>query len=612
MARDFTSGGASGSRRETLRELAHLFSYLRPYRRRFYLAMAASFVSMAFGAMFPFFVKHLLDASIPSLKPIAPGAWQPDLNTVAELLIGSLLIQAVLTFMSSLSFNTVGERAVVDLRQTLYGRLITQSLTFFGEHRVGELSSRLSSDLAQIQDTLTFTVAQAIRQSMLLVVGIVAIAATSMRLSLVMLSSVPVLMLLAVLFGRRVRKFSAAAQDRLAETATVVEETLQGIANVKAFGNEAYEMRRYGAGLQGYLDVILRTAKYRAGLISFIILGIFGSIVLVMWYGGKLMQAGEMSHGDLTQFMFYTMFIGGAVSSVPEIISGVQKTLGATQRVRELLREEGENVGGETAAASHLKGEVRFDDVHFRYPSRPDLPVLRGLSLAAQPGEKIALVGPSGAGKSTVVSLLLRFYETDSGRLLLDGHDARDLSLSAVRSHMAIVPQEVLLFGGSIRENIAYGRPGASDEEILAASQRAHCHEFVNRFPEGYATLVGERGVKLSGGQRQRIAIARALLKDPAILILDEATSALDSESEALIQQALATLLAGRTAFIIAHRLSTVRQCDRICVIEDGAVVESGTHAELIAEPGGIYRRLSELQFTATTSSEPLSSSPTR
>ena len=580
--------------RESLRELAHLFAYVRPYRRRFYVAMVASFVSMTFGAMFPFLVARLLAAATPGLPPVVIAGWRPSLDHVAVVLIASLALQAVLTYFSSLSFNSVGERAVVDLRQALYARLITQPMAFFGEHRVGELSSRLSSVLAQIQDTLTFTVAQVIRQSMLLVVGLAAIAATSLQLSGIMLATVPVFMLAAVVFGRKVRRFSREAQDRLAETATVVEETLTGIANVKAFGNEAYEQRRYAAGLGGYLTVILRTARSRAALVAFIIFAIFGAIVLVLWWGGRLMQAGQLTHPQLTQFIFYTLFIGGAVSALPEIFSSVQKTLGATQRVRELLRTDGEfSAAGEL----RLTGAVRFDAVHFCYPSRPDLPVLRGVSLDVRAGEKIALVGPSGAGKSTLTALLLRFYEPEAGTLFLDGKNARELPLAAVRGNMAIVPQEVLLFGGSIRENIAYGRPGAGEAEIRAAAERAHCHEFIARFPEGYDTLVGERGVKLSGGQRQRLAIARALLRDPAILILDEATSSLDSESEALIQAALATLLAGRTAFIIAHRLATVRQCDRICVLENGVITETGTHNELMAAPSGTYRRLAELQF---------------
>jgi ATP-binding cassette subfamily B protein len=642
--------------RPPLGELAHLFSYVRPYRGRFLAAIVASTVSMAFGSMFPFLVGTLLDASVPSLKVLAVAPWQRDLDTVALVLLGTLLVQAALMFASSLTFHNVGERAVVDLREALYARLLVQPLSFFGQHRVGELSSRLSNDLAQIQDTLTFTVGQFTRQVMLLAAGLVMIAVTSVKLSLLMLCSVPVVMLAGVFFGRRVRKLSASATDRLADTAVIVEETLQGIASVKAFTAEPYEHARYRTGLRAYLEVILRTARHRAALIAFIIFAIFGAVVLVMWYGGHLMQRGELSHGELTRFILYTMFIAGGVSSLPEIISNVQRTLGATQRVRELVVLDGEQgiealevgsrkseVGSEEAGRNtdtifrsnepnvpsaksndhrtevlglraeplptsdfrlptsppRLRGDVHLDDLHFRYPARPELPVLRGISLHAAPGEKIALVGPSGAGKSTLVSLLLRFYEPDTGRILLDNTDARQLPLQVVRGNMAIVPQEVLLFGGTIRENIAYGRPGASPDEIHAAAERAHCHEFIARFPEGYDTRVGDRGVQLSGGQRQRIAIARALLKDPAVLILDEATSSLDAESEALIQRALDDLLAHRTAFIIAHRLATVRRADRIYVIENGIVTEHGTHQQLLDRPGGTYRRLSELQFTA-------------
>ena len=612
------------SSRPSYRELAGLLRYVRPWRRRFIMAMVASFISMGFGLLFPYLVGNLLDAAVPSVKVPDLPPWMRDVNRVALFLAGSLAVQAALTFFSSYSFNKVGESAVVALRRDLYSRLISLPMRFFGEHRVGELSSRLSNDLAQIQDTLTFTFAQAIRQTMLLVGGIGLIAATSLRLSLVMISSFPVLMLLGVLFGRRIRKLSRTAQDRLAETATIVEETLQGIANVKAFGNEQHETKRYAAGLDGFLTIVLKSARLRAGLISFIIVGIFGSIVLVMWYGARLMQAGVLTHGELTRFVLSTIFVGGSVSSFAEIFTQIQKTLGATQRVRELLNEtpeeglqisdfrfqisESANAAASTNPKSEIRnpksflrlsGSVTFDHVSFRYPSRPDLPVLRELSLEARPGERIALVGPSGAGKSTVVSLLLRFYEPDTGRILFDGRPAADFELHTVRGNMAIVPQEVLLFGGSIRENIAYGRPGASDDEIRSAAARAHCVEFIDRFPEGFDTLAGERGVKLSGGQRQRIAIARALLRDPAILVLDEATSSLDSESEQFIQSALTALLENRTAFIVAHRLSTIRQCDRIYVIEGGTVTESGPHEELIVRKGGTYRRLAELQFTS-------------
>lgn len=590
------SEAPKAERPETLRELGYLFTFMRPYRRRFTAALIASAVSMSFGVLFPWLAGHLVDASIPSIKAPPPGSWQPGINTIAMLLVGTLVIQSVLTFFSSFSFQKTGELAVADLRMGLFSRLLALPMRFFGERRVGELASRLSNDLAQIQDLFAFAVPHAIRQFMLIVAGTVAITLTSWQLSLVGVCSLPPVVLLTIWFGRRVRRLAREAQDRLAESATVVEETLQNIASVKAYANEGYERQRYATTLERFIGVIVPTAKMRAALIAFIITGVFGSITLVLWYGGHLMMQGKLTHGELTRFTLFTLLIGASVAATADVVASINKSIGSSQRVRELLREEPEKI--EPAEAVRMAGDVRFEDVHFRYPSRADVEVLRGLSLHAAPGEKIALVGPSGAGKSTIVSILLRFYDPDQGRLVLDGKAAESYGLSAVRNNMAIVPQEVLLFGGTIRENIAYGRPGASEEEIRTAARRANCHEFIEKFPESYDTVVGERGVKLSGGQRQRIAIARALLKDPAILILDEATSSLDSESERLIQEALDTLLEGRTAFIIAHRLSTVRQVDRIYVIEEGCATESGTHSELIEREGGTYRRLSELQFS--------------
>lgn len=579
------------------RDLAFVYNYLRPYRGLFFSAIAVSSISMVFGLLFPLLVGHLLDAAIP-LGERMKGSWNVSVNQVALMLLATLAVQAVAMFFSAFWFRKVGETSLVTMRRDLFGRLISMPMKFYGEHRAGELSSRLSNDIMVIQDTLTDTVPQFIRQGALLIGGVAFIAATSLKLSLVMISSFPVLMLLAVIFGKRIRKQARLAQDRLAMSATVVDESFQGIANVKAFGNEWVENERYGSTLANYLTTSLRAALLRSGLISFIIIGVFGSIILVLWYGARLMQSGELSHGELTRFILYTIFVGGSVASFAEVFSQLQKTLGATERVQELLGEKGEEVVAPAPGAPGLpQGNVDFRDVHFRYPSRPDVEVLRGVSIKASAGEKIAIVGPSGAGKSTLASLLLRFYDPDSGQLLFDGRDSHQISLGAVRSRSALVPQEVLLFGSSIRENIAYGKPGATDEEIYEASRRANCHEFILRFPEGYGTLVGDRGVKLSGGQRQRIAIARALLKDPAILILDEATSSLDSESEKLIQEALDTLMEGRTSFIIAHRLSTVRYVDRIYVLDQGVVAESGTHEELIANEG-IYRRLCELQLT--------------
>ena len=595
-ATERASASRADGRRDDLREL---FGALRPWRTAFTIAIAAQVISMVFGLAFPWLMGHLVDAAVPSVKLAPSGSWRPSVDEVAIILLGTLVAQAVLTFFYSTTFQTVGQRAVVSIRQKLYERLIALPMKFHGEHRVGELGSRLGSDMTTTEDFFCHAVPQAIRQAMLLFGGMIAIFLTSPRLAGLMLASFPVFIALAVLFGRSVRRIWRQAQDRLADASTVAEETLQGIASVKAFGNEAFERQRYGGAINAFLHAVLRGARYRAALISFIILGIFGAIVLVLWYGARLMQAGELTHGELTKFTLYTLFIGGGVSSVAEVISAVQKTAGASQRIRELLREPMESLKPAEGRSNDSAAQVAFEDVHFRYPSRPELPVLRGVNLVANPGERIALVGPSGAGKSTLVSLLLRFYDPDSGRILLDGRDARSLEVAAVRSRMAIVPQEVLLFGGSIRDNIAYGRPGASEEEIRQAAQQANCAEFIERFPEAYGTLVGERGVKLSGGQRQRIAIARAFLRNPDLLLLDEATSALDSESEVLVQQAVDTLLTGRTAIIIAHRLATVRKCHRIYVLQEGTVVECGSHEELMQQTGGVYRRLAGLQFTS-------------
>jgi ATP-binding cassette subfamily B protein len=435
----------------------------------------------------------------------------------------------------------------------------------------------------------------------MLVGGLVLITLTSGRLTLVMLASVPVVIGLAVVFGRLTRKVSFQARERLADTNVVVEETLQGIASVKAFANEDYETARYRAGIETFIGVVLRGALYQGAFTAFITFAGFGSIVLVIWYGARLVEGGALTFGDLTQFLLYTMFIGGAIGGFVRLYGEIQRTIGATQRVRELLHESPEETGDTAAAASdgigRIAGDIAFEEITFAYPSRKEVTVLRNLSLTAKAGQRIALVGPSGAGKSTIVSLLLRFYDPAAGRVRIDGRDARDYPLRRLREQMAIVPQDVLLFGGSIADNIAYGRPGATQAEIEEAARQANAHDFISAFPEGYRTVVGERGVQLSGGQRQRVAIARAILRNPAILILDEATSSLDSESESLVQQALNTLMQGRTSVIIAHRLSTVRRADCIYVIKEGQVVEAGTHAELVARPDGVYRTLSELQF---------------
>jgi len=577
-------------------DAAFVFRYLRPYRLPFCAAIITLFASTSLGLCFPYLTGVLLDGAFSGAKKGAAS----HIDTTALLLLATLATQAVCSFFATSWFYRCGESALADLRRETFARLIGMPMSFFASRRIGELSSRLTNDLTLLQDTLTMTIQQTLRQSLLMAGGIFMVAWTSLKLSGLMISTFPVLVLVAIIYGRYIRRHAREAQDRLADAGTVLDESLQGIANVKAFGNERLEIARYSQHLDSFLRVILRTARLRASMVSFIIFGVFGSIVLVFWFGAHLMLAGQLTFGELTRFVLYTTFVGGSVASFAEVTSQVQKTLGATERVRELLQESPEIDSRHAAATTpppRFQGSVRFDGVSFRYPSRNEIPVLQNLSLDVAAGESIALVGASGAGKSTIVSLLLRFYEPDSGRILVDGRPARDFSVADLRANLAIVPQEVLLLGGTLEENIRYGKPGATIDEVVAASRLAACHEFIDSFPEGYQTLVGDRGIKLSGGQRQRIAIARALLKDPAILILDEATSSLDSESEQLIQKALVALLKDRTAIIIAHRLSTIRRVDRIFVIEQGRVLETGTHDELYSRENGAYRRLAALQL---------------
>ena len=588
--------------RESLRQTIALARYLRPYRARFFSGFATLFVSATLGLAFPLLAGSLIDSALRPGLAAVPVLGVLSLNQVALLLAGSVTLQALNSFNSALAFNRVGQGALADLRRDCYGRLIALPMVYFSNHRVGELTSRVSTDVAQIEGALIDALPQLCRQTVFLLGGVTMIALTSGRLTAVMLGTLPLLIAAAVFFGRRLRRFSRETQDQLAAANTIVEETLQAIASVKAFANEAFELGRYDRANARVLLAALGAARWRAVFVAFFIIALFGGIVIVLWFGASLLKSGGISAGELTRFVLYTTFVAGAMGQAAELFSQIQKTVGATQRVRELLREPTEITPGVTAAPvvgrpARLRGDVTFEAVNFRYPSRPELTVLHDITLAARSGERIALVGPSGAGKSTITALLLRFYDPDSGRLLIDGREARDYPLGWLRGQMAIVPQDVLLFGGTIAENIVYGRPGASDAEIREAARQANADQFISAFPEGYATLVGDRGVKLSGGQRQRVAIARAILKDPAILILDEATSSLDSESERLVQIALDRLMRGRTTFIVAHRLSTIRTADRIAVIEAGRIVELGSHDELSARSDDLYRRLSSLQF---------------
>ncbi len=588
-------------RLETLRQAWSFGAYVQPYRGRFLTGLTALVASAALGLIFPSLAGSLIDGALRPAGVPLPWIGPVGVNGLALVLVTVVALQVMASYLSSLLLNRAAQGALAGLRTDCYRNVISMPMAFYGERRVGELTSRISTDMGQLEAAFVEVLPQALRQAIYLVGGIVLIALTSTKLTALILATVIVLMVIGLHFGRRLRSASRTTQDELANTNTIAEETLQAIASVKAFANEDFEMDRFNASNRRILGAAMATAKWRALLGAFFVSALFGGVILILWFGAHLLQKGEISVGVLTRFILYTIFVAGALGHVADLLSQLQRTLGATQRLEELLHAPVESgvTGRERRPKLRLpplRGDVFFEGVHFCYPSRIDHPVLRGLSLRARAGERIALVGASGAGKSTLMSLLLRFYDPQEGSVLIDGRDVRDYPVSSLRNQIAIVPQEVLLFGSTIAENIAYGRPGADMAALVKAAKSANAHDFVSAFPEGYQTVVGDRGVKLSGGQRQRIAIARAILKDPAILILDEATNSLDSESERLVQDALETLMDGRTSFIIAHRMATIRKATAIAVIKAGRLVELGTHDDLFARPKGHYRHLSNLQ----------------
>ncbi|WP_442591703.1 ABC transporter ATP-binding protein [Pedobacter sp. AW31-3R] len=605
MAREqLNSGNASGIElskakinRETLTHVSRLLAYLKPYRGKFIAALCFLFLSSLVGLAFPSFIGALIDtAQGKHTNSYLPGTIQGILLLAFIVLV----FQAVVSFFRILWFVNVAERSLADIRRDTYFKLITLPMNFFSNRRVGELNSRISADLSQVQDTLTTTVAEMLRQAVLLIGGIIFMAIISKKLVFALLLVLPLMIVFAVYFGRFIKKISRQAQDKMAESNTIVEETLLGISNVKAFVNESFEAKRYSTTIREVANIAIKGAKFRGMFVSFIVLCVFGGVLAVVGYGCVLVSQHEITLGELLKFSLYAMFLGSSLGSFPELFANLQKTVGASERVLEILAEQGEEVSineKDNLVQQKIAGNLSFNNVNFAYPSRPEMEVLTRVSFDARAGQKLAIVGPSGSGKSTIAGLILQFYHPQSGEILFDGKPAAEYSLTDIRNQVAIVPQDVMLFGGTILENIAYGKLSATKEEIIQSAKQANAHQFISSFPEAYDTVVGERGVKLSGGQRQRIAIARALLKNPSILILDEATSSLDSESERLVQEALEELMKGRTSIIIAHRLSTIREADTIIVLEKGQVIESGNHQELISSEQGLYRYLSGLQF---------------
>lgn len=586
--------------KESLRKASRIFRYVRPYAGSFTAGMLLITISSVVTLLVTRLWGQLggvgtgggLEADPRELMNFSFDF--TDLKSIILAIFVILIIQAAISYIRVILFANVTENMMLNLRKDTYERVIRMPMQYFNEQRVGEMNSRISADITAIQDVFTVTLVELLRQLVIIVGGIVALLIFSPTLTGIMLSTLPVMMVVAVIFGRFIRKLSKVTQDKVAESNVIVQETFTGIVNVKSFANELYEVARYMGKLSDIRSFALRGARWRGAFASFIILFIFGAISIVIFKGADLMQSGELAREHFFTFLLMSGLVAGSIGGIASQFGVLQRGIGAIENVMDLLDLEPEPVWVTDREASNtldLKGAIRFDQVAFRYPSRPDVAVLNAISFDIQAGSQVAIVGPSGAGKSTIASLLLRFYSPDSGEIYFDGLPAGSLELSALRQQMAYVPQEVLLFGGTIRENIAYGEPDASDDRIRAAARQANALDFIEQFPEGLETVVGERGIQLSGGQRQRIAIARAVLKNPRILILDEATSSLDSESERLVQDALDKLMKGRTSVVIAHRLSTIRGADNILVLDRGEVAETGTHDTLIAQDG-IYRKL--------------------
>ena len=572
-------------------QLRRLARYLKPYR----LQVAGALVALVVAAV------TVLGLGVGLRRLVDEGFASQNTALLDNALIAMLGIVVVLAGASYARFflvSWIGERTVADLRRDVYNRVIALSPTFFETTRTGEVLSRLTTDTTLLQQVIGSSLSMALRNLLLFVGGTVMLAITSPKLTGIVFLMVPLVLVPIIVFGRKVRRLSRASQDRIADVGARVDETLNAIPTVQSFAREPLERQRFAETVEDAFMTAVRRIRARALLTGTVILFVFGGIGIVLWMGGHDVLAGRISAGELSAFVFYAVVVAGSVGAISEVYGDLQRAAGAAERLLELLNagSDIEPPADPLSLPEPSPGLVAMKDVRFFYPSRPDQASLEGVDFSVASGETVALVGPSGAGKTTVFQLLLRFYDPVAGTVMVDGLDVREVRPSALRERMALVPQEPVIFGASVRDNILYGRPDASDDEIIAAARAAHALDFIEDLPEGFDSFLGERGVRLSGGQRQRIAIARAILKDAPILLLDEATSALDAESEQAVQQALDGLMAGRTTLVIAHRLATVLKADRILVMDHGRIVESGRHADLVAA-GGIYARLAELQF---------------
>ncbi len=583
--------------KKQLRAARDLFRYIKPYKGYFILGLIFLSLTSLIFMIVPAAVGQMLKAAkgntlIPYLNI------HMDIYQYGWLFLIILLAQGMLSFLRVNVFAVVTENSLAQIRVDLYNKLLAQEMAFFEKNRVGDVVSRLSTDVEKLQQAFSITLPEFLRQIIVFVVGVILLLIYSVKLTLVMLAVFPAVIILAIIFGRYIKRLAKERQEYLAQTNVIVDETFQSFQSVKAYVNERFELSRYEGKMMELVQIALKYARAKGVFFTFIITGLFGALFFILWMGGIQVYNGSIDVEELTAFIFYAMVIGGSIAGLGNQYTELLGALGATERVKEILDEEQELdiIDGEIAEISFNK-TIRFKKVNFAYPTRPDIQVLKDVSFEVLKGQKIALVGSSGSGKSTIVKLLSRFYKLQDGEISIDRQPVNDFEIKSLRKIIGIVPQEVILFGGSILENIRYGKLDATLEEIRAAAKQANALDFIEAFPEQFDTLVGERGVQLSGGQKQRVAIARAILKNPSILVLDEATSSLDAESEKQVQDALENLMQNRTTFIIAHRLSTVRSADEILVLNQGEIVERGKHQELLQKEEGFYTKLLKLQI---------------
>lgn len=579
-------------KKDKLITFLRVFGYIRPYLGYFIIGMVMLVLSSVLMMGFLYVAGEMANAANGESRydiPVSQYGW---------IFLVLLVLQGLFSYFRVVTMAIVSENGMGNLRTKLFDKIVTLNYSYFESVRIGELTSRMTNDIEKLQSTFSVTLAEFLRQIVTLVVGIGVLAWLAPKLSLIMLMSLPIVIIIAVVFGRYIRKLSKERQDKLAETNTVVEEVLQNFQIVKSFTNEYLESIRFSKSIGEVVKISIRFAKWRGLFFMFVITLLFGAIFFVLWQGALLVETGDMKLGDLFSFIMYTGMIGGAIAGLGNLTTQIISAVGATDRVFELMDMESEvPIQHEVQDVPRFDGKVRFENVSFTYPSRPEIEVLHQIDIDINPGQTVALVGASGAGKSTITALLLQFFKHQEGNIYIDDSNITDIDLQVLRKNIAIVPQDITLFAGTIRENILYGQPSASEEEVIEAAKQANAWEFIKNFPNQLDTVVGEKGMKVSGGQRQRLAIARAILRNPSILILDEATSSLDSQSEHLVQQALNSLMVNRTSLIIAHRLSTIRNADKIYVMSKGKIIESGTHEDLIQDPGGSYSHLAKLQF---------------